>query len=115
MAPRRRKPKYLYATIAGKYVSIDEPAQVIAVEPLDDLHVLLTFHNGKQRVRDLGPYFRGGIFDDIRRNPDIFRAVRVDPESRTIVWPNGADLCPDVLFYNLKSAWMPDSDPIEVV
>jgi hypothetical protein len=27
----------------------------------------------------------------------VFRQVRVDPELRTIVWPNGFDLDPDVL------------------
>jgi hypothetical protein len=27
-----------------------------------------------------------------------FRRVRVDPEVGTIVWPNGEDVCPDVLY-----------------
>ena len=27
----------------------------------------------------------------------FFRAVRVDPEAGTVVWPNGVDLDPDVL------------------
>jgi len=31
------------------------------------------------------------------RDLAVFRQVRVDPELRTIVWPNGFDLDPDVL------------------
>jgi hypothetical protein len=31
------------------------------------------------------------------RDPAVFRQVRVDPELRMIVWPNGSDLDPDVL------------------
>lgn len=28
----------------------------------------------------------------------MFRGVTVDPEAGTLVWPNGADLDPDVLY-----------------
>ncbi|MHB1808342.1 MAG: hypothetical protein ACYCU0_03495 [Solirubrobacteraceae bacterium] len=30
------------------------------------------------------------------QDPDYFGQVRVDPELRTVVWPNGYDLDPDV-------------------
>ena len=30
-------------------------------------------------------------------DPQFFRQVRVDPELGTIVWPNEADFCPDLL------------------
>jgi hypothetical protein len=30
-------------------------------------------------------------------DPQFFRSVQVDPELGTIVWPNGADIDPDVL------------------
>jgi hypothetical protein len=40
---------------------------------------------------------RGGVFgplEDVR----FFKQVQVDPEAGTIVWPNGVDFCPDVLY-----------------
>jgi hypothetical protein len=32
------------------------------------------------------------------RDPDFFARVRVDADLGTVVWPNGADLDPDVLY-----------------
>jgi len=32
------------------------------------------------------------------RDPDLFGKVRVNPETGTIEWPNGADLAPDALY-----------------
>lgn len=37
-----------------------------------------------------------GVFEPLR-DLAYFATVRVDPELGTICWPNGADLCPDVL------------------
>ena len=34
----------------------------------------------------------------------MFRSVKV--EGGTIAWDNGADIDPDVLYYDLKPAWM---------
>ena len=38
-----------------------------------------------------------GVFEPLR-DPVYFAQVRVDPELGTIVWPNGADLDPLVLY-----------------
>jgi hypothetical protein len=35
------------------------------------------------------------------KDPSYFRQVRAHPESGTVVWPNGADLDPDVLYAHL--------------
>jgi hypothetical protein len=31
-------------------------------------------------------------------NPQFFRQAAVDSEPGTIVWPNGVDFCPDLLY-----------------
>ena len=38
-----------------------------------------------------------GIFSKLM-DPAFLEQVHVDPELGTVVWPNGADLCPDVLY-----------------
>ena len=40
---------------------------------------------------------RGGVFRPLA-DPEFFSQVRLDPEAGTIVWPNGVDFCPDVLY-----------------
>ena len=40
---------------------------------------------------------RGGVFGPLE-DVAFFRQVQVDSEAGTIVWPNGVDLCPDVLY-----------------
>ncbi len=40
---------------------------------------------------------RGGVFGPLE-NVEFFRQVQVDSEAGTIVWPNGVDFCPDVLY-----------------
>ena len=65
-----------------------------------------TFTDESKRVIDLDVYLNGPVFEPIRSDPELFRSVRVDEEAGTIVWPNGADLDPDVLYLGLKPAWM---------
>ncbi len=40
---------------------------------------------------------RGGVFEPLKRL-DFFHSVAVDQEAGTLVWPNGVDFCPDVLY-----------------
>lgn len=71
---------------------------VIDVVVINDQHLLLTFEGGERRDVDVAaivPF--DGVFEPLR-NPAYFRQVRVEPEVGTIVWPNGADICPDVLY-----------------
>lgn len=75
----------------------------------EGFRVLLTFENGKQREVDLDPYLHGPIFQPIRDDPALFRAVGI--EGGTLAWPNGADIDPDVLFYGLTPAWREEQVP----
>ncbi len=76
------------------------------VEILHDHVVRLRFADGADKTIDLEPYLHGPVFADTRTDPAVFAAVRVDPEAGTIVWPNGADLAPDVLYEGRRSARM---------
>jgi hypothetical protein len=40
---------------------------------------------------------RGGVFAPLN-DVEFFRQVTVDREAGTLVWPNGVDFCPDVLY-----------------
>lgn len=76
------------------------------VEVLHDHVVRLRFTDGEERTIDLGPYLHGPVFAQIRHDPQAFASVRVDHEAGTIVWPNGADLAPEVLYDGRRSARM---------
>ena len=76
------------------------------VAVLHDHVVRLKFADGSEREIDLSPYLHGPIFEDIRRDARRFAEVRVDADAGTIVWPNGADLAPDVLYAGIPSARM---------
>ena len=81
-------------------------AHLKSVTCLDGFRVRVLFHDDSERVIDLEPYLVGPIFAPLRRDPRLFRAVRVDPESETLSWPNGADICPDVLYHGRRPvAW----------
>lgn len=66
---------------------------VRAVEVLRPYVVSVTFSDGVERTIDLEPVLAGALYGPLR-DPEIFGQVRVDPEVRTIVWPNGADFDP---------------------
>jgi hypothetical protein len=78
--------------------------RVKSVKMLEGFKVRLTFSDESEKTVDLAPYLRGPIFDPLREDPAKLREVRVDPELGTIVWPNGADICPDVLYHGRTPA-----------
>ncbi len=55
------------------------------------------FTDGTSKVVNLLKYLRGPIFEAIQSDPQEFRKFCVDDRAGTIVWPNGADIDPDVL------------------
>ncbi|WP_425160044.1 DUF2442 domain-containing protein [Candidatus Binatus sp.] len=57
----------------------------------------LALTDGSVIERDVSGLLVGPVFEAIRQNPAVFASVRV--EGGTVVWPNGADLCPDVLIW----------------
>jgi hypothetical protein len=82
------------------------PVRIHAVTPLEGFKVHLEFTDNTTKDIDLEPYLHGPIFEPIRQNPRVFRSVKVDPQMGTVVWDNGADIDPDVLYQGLTPAWM---------
>lgn len=73
--------------------------RVKGVRYIRDYRLELSFTDGITRELDLKPYIagRGGVFRPLE-DPEFFQQVQVDSEAGTIVWPNGVDSCPDVLY-----------------
>ena len=71
---------------------------IVAAKAVGDYRLHLRFEDGVEGVVDLAPHlsFRG-VFE-LLRDREYFAQVRVDADLGTVVWPNGADLDPDVLY-----------------
>ena len=71
---------------------------VVQVLPMDAFRLKLRFDDDVEGEFDVA---KGVGFDGVfapLRDPAYFARVRVDPELGTVVWPNGADLDPIVLY-----------------
>jgi hypothetical protein len=64
---------------------------------LDGYRLRLTFNNGTVKDVDLSEELHGMVFEPLH-DPVLFRQVAVNPETRTIEWPNGADFAPEFLY-----------------
>ena len=92
--------------------SLDDYVRIRAVTPLGGFTVRLAFSDGSEKVVDLAPYLHGPIFEPLVADLALFRAVQVDPRLGTIVWPNGADIDPDVLYHGQQpAAWETEPSP----
>ena len=71
---------------------------IVAAKAVGDYRLHLRFEDGVEGVVDFAPHlsFRG-VFEPLR-DLEYFAQVRVDADLGTVVWPNGADLDPDVLY-----------------
>lgn len=87
-------------------MELERLVRVKSVEVMGGFWVRLEFTDGTRKEIDLEPYLHGPIFEPIRDDPLVFRSVKVDSRMGTLIWDNGADIDPDVLYYGLKPAWM---------
>jgi hypothetical protein len=71
---------------------------IVAANALSGYRLHLRFEDGAEGVVDLAPHLSfHGVFE-LLRDLAYFAQARVDPDLGTVVWPNGADLDPDVLY-----------------
>lgn len=71
--------------------------RVTAFEPAGDYTIRVTFEDGVERSINFEPILHGPIFGPLR-DKNLFDAVRLDPNFGALVWPNGADIEPSVLY-----------------
>ena len=83
---------------------------VTTVVPMEGYRLRIGFTDGTERVVNVERFLRGPVFEGIRQDRGAFEAVTVDPELQTVVWPNGADIDPDVLYGRYEPAWAEEDE-----
>jgi len=58
--------------------------------------ICVSFDDGSSETIDFEPVLRGELFAPLREL-ELFGRVRLDDETHTLVWPNGADFDPETL------------------
>ena len=63
---------------------------------ISDALLRVEFSDGAIKDVDLSRELYGEVFEPLKV-PDFFARVEVNPETRTVQWPNGADFAPEFL------------------
>ena len=66
---------------------------VIGFVQVDTYVLQVRFDDGREQTVDFEPVLYGEVFGPLRA-PAVFAQVRLDPEMRNLVWPNGAEFDP---------------------
>ena len=70
---------------------------------LHDYVVEVQFNDGRTGCADLKDALEGPIFEPLK-DVQMFSKLHVDPGLETIVWPNGADMAPEFIFFQAFKA-----------
>ncbi|MFH1115508.1 MAG: DUF2442 domain-containing protein [Pseudomonadota bacterium] len=73
--------------------------EIVRVLPRHNFLLEVDFDNGERMVFDLKPYLRGSLFEPLA-DESLFRQVEIEKDFGGLVWPTGADLCPDMVYMN---------------
>ena len=76
--------------------------EIIEAKWIKGYTVQITFSNLKKGTVDLKKYLGRGLFKELT-NVQKFKRFKVNAESGTITWPNGADIAPEVLYREVVS------------
>ena len=77
--------------------------RILEARVVGDFTVWLSFSDGTEGRVDLSGELDGPVFEPLK-DAVFFAQLRLDPETRTITWPNGADLAPEYLYNRVKLA-----------
>ncbi len=83
-------------------------SRIVEAKSLDNYRLHLKFEDGVEGTVDLSEMVGRGVFS-AWSDPDFFARVTVDPETQTVAWPGGIDLCPDQLYHDVAGAPLPGS------
>lgn len=72
------------------------------IATLDDYRLKVLFQDGTGGIISLGSELFRPMFEPLR-DPSFFAKAAVDKHG-AICWPNGADLAPDALYEDIRSA-----------
>jgi len=71
--------------------------EIESAEYVGGYKIHIRFTDGMAGTVDLKDELWGEVFEPLRELA-AFRQFSIDPEFRTICWPNGADLAPEFLY-----------------
>lgn len=71
--------------------------RIVSFEHSGAYQLDLQFDDGREQVIDFEPLLQGPLFGELR-DPARFREVQLDPDFGALVWPNGTDIDPMVLY-----------------
>ena len=71
----------------------------VAVKPIEDYQLLVTFKTGENRIYDAKPLIKGDWFGQLK---DISKFNSAKIVSNTIEWADGQDIAPDEFFFASK-------------
>ena len=82
--------------------------RITEVDYVKDYVLAITFADGTRAELDFADKVlgRGGVFLPLEDLP-FFQQVHVDLEAGTLVWPNGVDLDPDVIYSEATGTPLP--------
>ena len=66
-----------------------------------DFVVWVRFNDGSEGEVDLSGELEGPVFESLK-DPKVFAQLKLDPDTHTLVWPNGADLAPEFLHEHVR-------------
>ncbi len=91
-------------------------SRVVAVRHLNDYKLEVTFSDGTKGISDWSARVHaakaGGVYEPLKMQ-EYF--AQVEAWEGTIRWPNGADICPDVLYAEVSGKPLPNFEQAETI
>lgn len=84
------------------FVSVTYLPVIVGAVVIRDHVLRLLFNDGTVGDVDLSNEEWTGVLEPLG-DPKYFARVQVDPEARTVTWPNGEDLAPEPLYEQARA------------